>query len=373
MTVYITHTGAYLPGAPVTNDAIENHLGLVHGKPSRYKKRVLNSNGIRTRHYAIDAAGRTLSSNAQMAAQAAKACLAKAGLDQRRIGLLSCATSQGDLVLPGFASMVQAEMQLANVEIHNCHGICSSGMMALKAAFTSLACKEHHYALVVASELASRLFKASRYEALAREQELDFNSEFLRWMLSDGAGAWLLAEGEAALAFPGVKLQIDWIRGFSHADAYPVCMSVGRANDSELTWQDYPTYAAAEAAGALLIRQDVRLLDAVVKNGVDGYLRLIEQGRLEPQRIDHVLCHYSSHHFRGRIFELLRTAGVMIDEPKWYTNLYERGNTGCASLFIMLDEFLRAKPLNAGEKILCMVPESGRFNSVFMGLTVAAI
>jgi 3-oxoacyl-[acyl-carrier-protein] synthase-3 len=60
----------------------------------------------------------------------------------------------------------------------------------------------------------------------------------------------------------------------------------------------------------------------------------------------------------------------MIPEEKWYTNLYERGNTGCASIFIMLDEFARMRELKEGEKIICMVPESGRFNSAYMQLTV---
>jgi 3-oxoacyl-[acyl-carrier-protein] synthase-3 len=83
-----------------------------------------------------------------------------------------------------------------------------------------------------------------------------------------------------------------------------------------------------------------------------------------------VLCHYSSDFFRGKIFELLSAAGAMVPEQRWYTNLYERGNTGCASIFIMLDEFLQTKNPQPGETIFCMVPESGRFNTAYMLLTV---
>ena len=60
----------------------------------------------------------------------------------------------------------------------------------------------------------------------------------------------------------------------------------------------------------------------------------------------------------------------MIPEEKWYTNLYERGNTGCASLFIMLDEFARTQDYKAGDTVFCHVPESGRFNTVYVHLTV---
>jgi 3-oxoacyl-[acyl-carrier-protein] synthase-3 len=114
----------------------------------------------------------------------------------------------------------------------------------------------------------------------------------------------------------------------------------------------------------------VRLLENIVKLGVDGYLRLIAEGRVHADKVNHVLCHYSSHYFRGKIFAMMQQAGVGIPEHKWYSNLYSRGNTGCASIFIMLDEFRRSRPHQAGDTILCMVPESGRFNNAYMQLTV---
>ncbi|SEA07166.1 beta-ketoacyl-ACP synthase III [Alkalimonas amylolytica] len=363
MSVYISSTGHFLPGPAISNDEMESILGLVHGKPSRLRRRILQSNGIQQRHYAIDAEHRTLFSNSGMAAKAVENCLADSFIGKSQLTMLSAATSQGDLVLPGFGSMVQAELQLADVELHTSHGICSSSMMALKAAYTGILAGEHSTAMVVASELTSRLFKARRYEVAGAE--LDFNAEFLRWMLSDGAGALLLESSPRAGSF-----RIDWIRGFSHADAYPVCMSVGQAPNENRSWQDYPSYAEAEAAGALLLRQDVRVLDAIVQLGVDGYLRLIAEGLIQPERVDHVLCHYSSHYFKSKIFDMMQQAGVGLAEEKWYSNLYHRGNTGCASIFIMLDEFRRTQSYQPGDTILCMVPESGRFNTVYMQLTV---
>jgi 3-oxoacyl-[acyl-carrier-protein] synthase-3 len=270
-------------------------------------------------------------------------------------------------VIPGFGSMVQAGLGIPEVELHTAHGICSSSAMAFRAAVNSVRLGDQSSALVVASELASRLFKHTRYEAAGGFDAIDFDAEFLRWMLSDGAGAWLL-EG----APRGRCLRVDWIRSYSHADVMPVCMSIGSPTDStdRRSWQDFPTYAAAEAAGALLIRQDVRLLEHIVKLGVDGALRLIGEGLLDTNRLDHLLCHYSSHHFRSRIFDLLDMCGARIAEEKWYTNLYTRGNTGCASILIMLDEFLRSDLAGPGETLLCMVPESGRFNVAYLHFTV---
>ena len=364
MSVYINNTGRYLPGPAIDNDNIESILGLVNNKPSRLKTKILKSNGIETRHFAINKDHSTLISNAEMAAKAGLDCLKSSAISVRGIDMLSVATSQGDLILPGFGSMVQAELKAEDVELHTAHGICSSSMMALKTAFMAIKCGEHTNALVIASELASRLFKASRYEAT--NTSLDFNAEFLRWMLSDGAGASLLENKPR-----GLCCRIDWIKSFSHADSFPVCMSVGHPSKTKtMSWQDYSSYAEAEKNGALLIRQDVRLLENIVKLGVDGFLRLIHQGLIEPDQIDHVLCHYSSDYFRSKIFDMMIQAGVAIPEKKWYSNLKMRGNTGCASIFIMLDEFLKTRPYSTGDTIICMVPESGRFNTAYMKLTV---
>ena len=149
-------------------------------------------------------------------------------------------------------------------------------------------------------------------------------------------------------------------------------MTVGRPTDraDARTWLDFPTFGEAEAAGALLIRQDLKLLDHIVEVGVDGALALIEEGLLDVREVDHFLCHYSSHHFRGRIVKLLEMAGAMIPEERWYTNLYTRGNTGCASIFVMLDEFLQDGRASVGDRILLMVPESGRFNAAYVHLTM---
>ena len=366
MNAYLTSTGAFLPGPPIDNSEIEDYLGLVEGKPSRLKARILKANGIQTRHYAIDRAQRTTLSNAQMAVSAATQCMDDSPIPVRSVGMLSCATTQGDMVVPGFGSMVQAGLGIPAVELLTTHGICSSTVMALKAAANSLRLGEHRSALVVASELASRLLKNTRYEAAGGWEAMDFNSEFLRWMLSDGAGACLLESVPR-----GRCLRIDWIRSFSHADAFPVCMGIGAPTDTRdtRTWQDFSTYAQAEAAGALLIKQDVRLLELMVKLGVDGALRLIEEGVLVNQDVDHFLCHYSSHHFRGKIADLLVMSGASIPEDRWFTNLYTRGNTGAASILIMLDEFLRDGRAAPGDKILCMVPESGRFNTAYMHFT----
>ncbi|MDX2106060.1 MAG: beta-ketoacyl-ACP synthase III [Candidatus Melainabacteria bacterium] len=377
---YITASGTFLPGDPVDNENIEAKLGYVHGKPSKLKKRILASNGILTRHYALDDKQRSTHQNRDLAVAAARECLKGSEIDEKSIDLLAVASTQGDLPLPGLASLVQAELAIGPLEIITTHGVCSASMMALKSAFNQLRVGEKKNAMVVASEMASRLLKKSRYEAVSNLR-IDLESEFLRWMLSDGAGAFLLQDKPR---WRGLSLRIDWIEIVSFASHYDLCMSCGTNNQSlwskdfeqnqknihDLSWQDYTSYADAEANGALLIRQNLKLLEDVVKVGVDGFLKLINDGKIKADEIDHFVCHYSSHHFKGRILELLKLAGALIPEEKWFTNLYTKGNTGCASIFIALDELLKTGSLKTGQTIFCVVPESGRFANAYMKLTV---
>ena len=369
---YIVSTGSYLPGEPIPSDEIDQYLGLVHGKRCPLMRRVLKSNGIQTRHYALDKEQRVTHSVEELATRAARQSLERAGLELEKLTMLATASSQADLALPGLASMVHAQLELPECEIISAHGVCSSGMMALKSALNAVRLGEHQRALVCAAEQPSRQLRASRYEAaLAQEGSPRFEADaaFLRWMLSDGAGAALISSQPARR---GLSLRVEWLRLRSFAHALPVCMYAGRSpREGALnSWLDYPTYAEAEADGAMLLRQDTRLLDHIVKLGVQELLEAIKLGMIEVKEIDHFLCHYSSHFFKGPIAELLELSGAMIPEERWFTNLYTKGNTGCASIFIMLDDLLHSGRLKEGETILCAVPESGRFSVALAKMTV---
>ena len=344
----------------------------VKNRPSRVKARILKSNGIQQRHYAIDRQQKTTVSNSQMAAAAVRDTLEKAGLTPQTIDLLACGTTWPDLLVPGFANMVHGELpELSAIETTSHQGVCCAGVAALKYATSQVKLGQKRQAVAVASELASRLFKHTRFEAetaIQSGETLPFDTEFLRWMLSDGAGACLVSDRPAA---SGISLKVEWIEMVSHSNAYPTCMYAGVDSPEQLTsWMDYPSQADAARQGALNLRQNIRLLDTVVQLGVEGWLRLIEAGRVKPDDIDWLLCHYSSHFFRSQIVDLLEKANCMIPEEKWFTNLYTRGNTGCASIYLMLEELFNSDKLQPGQKIFCFVPESGRFTTAYMMLTV---
>ncbi len=372
---FINSIGKFLPGNAISNHEMEEYLGLVNNRPSKVKSRMLKSNGIQQRYYALDKNQKTTHLNSQMAAYAVQDALEKLDFPANEIDLLCAATTWADLLVPGFASMVHGELpEFSPIELNTSMGVCCAGIGSLKYAASQIKLGEKRNAIAVASELPSRLFKHTNFEAetnIKAGKSLGFDSEFLRWMLSDGAGAFLIQNHPNST---GISLKVEWIEMVSHANAYPVCMYAGTNNETaQKSWTDYSSYTEATQAGAINLRQNIRLLDNVVKLGVEGWLKLIELGRVKPDEIDWLLCHYSSHFFKGQIVELLNKAGCMIPEEKWFTNLYTRGNTGCASIYLMLEELFHSGNLKPGQKIFCFIPESGRFTTAYMLLTVEGI
>jgi 3-oxoacyl-[acyl-carrier-protein] synthase III len=366
MSAYITSVGSHLPGEPVGNDEITSYLGHTGGS-ERLRRRMLDANGIEKRHYAIDRTGKTSMLNEEMAVAAIRSALGTRSLTPKDVGMLATGTTQGDLPVPGFASMVHGRLGGGPMELLSAGGVCCSGVAALRAAEAAVSLGRHRVAVAVGSELVSRSLRASRFPDAASPS---LDAEFLRYMLSDGAGAVVI---EPEPRRDGISLRIDWSHLVSHAHRFPVCMYAGAAGPGSIaagsTWQDQPTPGDAHTAGMLNLRQDTSILGNIVALGVEEYVALVREGRLVPDQIDHLLVHYSSEYFRSDIVRLMSEAGLMIPEERWFTNLRTKGNTGAASIFIMLDEAFNGGRFQPGDRILLMVPESGRFSVSFVHLT----
>jgi 3-oxoacyl-[acyl-carrier-protein] synthase-3 len=77
----------------------------------------------------------------------------------------------------------------------------------------------------------------------------------------------------------------------------------------------------------------------------------------------------SSYYFEPAVKKIIAELSPSGEVPYW-TNLRTAGNTGAASIYIMLDEYLKTRPVAPGDRILLFVPESGQFNYVLASLTV---
>ncbi len=368
--VFVTRTGAYLPLEPVGNDEIEQVLGMVGGRPSKARRLILRSNGIRTRHYALDrATGRPVMTNAQMAAKAVRALG-----DVGRVDCLAAATSRPDQLMPGHGVMVHGELGWPRLEVLSLAGICVAGAAAFKHAWLAVKAGDAQRAVAVASELASLGLHARNFDAevehkvkeLEARPEIAFEKDFLRWMLSDGAGAVLLEDQPRG----PLSLRVQWVELSSAAHELPVCMYSGAEKTSDQSLAGWQNYSADEWArqSIFAVKQDVKLLNDNVTRAtlIEPLRALVKKYDLTARDIDWFLPHISSNFFSGLAAAGVAEAGLDIPRERWFTNLESKGNTGSASPFIMLDELFRSGRIQKGHTLLMYIPESGRFSSGFI-------
>lgn len=366
--VFITGVGEYLPGPPVPNADIEDYIGRVSGRSSTFGVRALRWNGVRTRHYAFDRNGSSRHSNASMCAKAVQVAASDAGLELNNLTFLAAATTQGDLLVPGHAAQVQAELQRGPMEIASFQSVCGASLMAAKAAWLNVRAGEHAVAAACAGEFSSRWFRPSFYEGTAlvdAKGRLSPEADFLRFTLSDGAGAVVM---EAQPPAGRLGLRVRSIEIVSMADQFAPCMMAGAPlGQHEKAWGlDGPS--TAHAAGGIALAQDFQSLKRIIRAWIGVYLQRVEDGRIDPATIDHLLFHYSAHSIREDIITLLRDTNGMINEARWFSVLADVGNVGSASIWVMLARFMKSKRLRPRQRILCIVPESGRALIGFMML-----
>jgi len=380
MDVFINDIAAFLPNEPVNNDEIEEVLGRINDIPSRTKKIMLRNNKIETRYYAIDrASGRMTHTNAQLTAEAVRKLRPYENFELKDIECMSCGTTTPDLLFPGHALMVLGELGLGGCEAVTTSGICICGMTALKFAFLNVAAGCTKNAVATGSDLASS-YSRKRFFTPGALPETDlekkpiraFDAEFLRWMLSDGAGAVFLSGDRNR---DRISLKIEWIENISYAGELETCMYAGgvkKEDGSVVGWRDIEALDPAVAGFKFLIKQDTKLLAReIVHTAMHRALaRVVRKYALKPEEIDWYLPHYSSGYFRDKFYNGMKEINFEIPYEKWFTNLAAKGNTGSASIFIIMEELFHCGQLKKGQKLLCFIPESGRFSHCYMLLTV---
>lgn len=366
--VYITKASTFLPNEPVQNDEMEDYLGLVNGKPSKAKSLILRNNQIKTRYYALDKNGQSTHTNAEITAEAING-LFDENFKKEDMELLSCGTTSADQIQPSHASMVHGKLNIGqSVEINTSMGLCNSGMNALNYGFLSLKAGVKNNAVCVGSERMSALMTADKFNHEAENLKLleekpivAFKREFLRWMLSDGAGAFLL---EKKPRENEISLKIEWIDFYSYAHQIEACMYSGceKQEDGSLkSWADYPSEEWLKQS-IFALKQDTKILDQyILVKGAESLRTSFDKHQLDPDTVDHVLAHISSGYFKNGLKEEFANVGLDFPWEKWFYNLSEVGNIGAGSIFIAVEQLMNSGKLKKGEKILLCVPESGRF------------
>nr|WP_295867205.1 beta-ketoacyl-ACP synthase III [uncultured Chitinophaga sp.] len=374
--VYITRLSKFLPNKPVENEEMESILGMVDGRPSRARLKILGNNKIKNRYYSLDQDGNSTHSNAEMTANAVSA-LFDEKFPISKLQLLACGTTSPDQLLPNHAAMVHGLLKCQPVELIAATGACAAGMQAFKYAWMSIRCGNTVNAVSTGSEKFSAWMLAQKFQpeaenlkALDENPIIAFEKDFLRWMLSDGASAALFQDKPNE---EGLSLRVDWVEILSYANELETCMyagSIKNPDGSTKGWIDMTPDEWAQHS-VFSFKQDTRLLGKnIVPSGAQMWKELVERHNINLDEIDFFLPHLSSEFFRLKIDEEITRLGVPIPLEKWFTNLAWVGNVGTASPYLMLEELMNTGRFKKGQKIVMMVPESARFSYAYAHITV---
>ena len=143
-------------------------------------------------------------------------------------------------------------------------------------------------------------------------------------------------------------------------------LAIGRLK----SWKEFSPNEIKER-GVLVGKQDIRQLKKfAIKYWADHIETILAKHNVKPEEVNYVIPHLSSMLFYEQFNDELVLRGIALTKEKWFINLPLVGNVGSAAIYVALEELVRTKNLKRGEKILLLVPESGRFSYGTVLLTV---
>jgi 3-oxoacyl-[acyl-carrier-protein] synthase-3 len=306
-SIGILGTGAYVPKEEIRNEEIAARFDVT-------TEWIERKTMIQCRHYAAPH-----EATSDLAAKAAEAALADAGLTAAQVDFLIVSTSTGDHAVPATACLVQTLIGADRAACFDLNIACSGFVYALEVARSLLATRPGAHALVVAADLYSRF--------------IDHDDRSTAVLLGDGAGAAVLGE----VADCGI-LDVD-LRGFGGAAELLLIEAGGSRR---------PASAETVADGSHLLRMRGREVTEFVLGNVPGALtELVRRNGLEPAEVDHFVPHQANGVLVGKVAQ---EAGL--GWAQMHLTLPRYGNMGSASIAVTLDDANRRGALRDGELVL---------------------
>ncbi|MCH9698737.1 MAG: ketoacyl-ACP synthase III [Gammaproteobacteria bacterium] len=302
MSLYsrIAGTGSYLPSQVRTNNDISKMVDTSD-------EWIFDRTGIHERRIAGDQ--ETASSMAGIAAQRA---LDAAGLQAANIDLIIVATSSPDTIFPSTACLLQHRLQAPQCAAFDIQAACSGFIYALSVADQFIKTGQAKKALVVGSEINSRL--------------LDWNDRRTCILFGDGAGAVILTPSEN----PGI------LSTHIHSDG----------NYSDLLYIPNPAGGLCSADAVIHMSGN-----EVFKVAVNTLGRIVDEtlmaNGLNKSDIDWLVPHQANIRI---IKATAKKLGMSLD--KVILTIEHQGNTSSASVPLALDEGIRDGRIKRGDTVL---------------------
>ena len=308
MTRYsrITGTGSYLPPRRVTNAELVADLASRGIESSN--EWIVERTGIQARHFADAAVACS-----DLALEAARHALQAASLRAQDIDLIIVATSTPDMVFPSTAAILQHKLGASGCPVFDVQAVCSGFVYALTVADAMIRAGTARRALVVGSEIFSRL--------------LDFNDRTTCVLFGDGAGAVVLEASET----PGI------LASDLHADGRHVgirCVP-GHVSGGQIAGRPLLTMD-----GPAVFKLAVGVLESAARATLD-------KAGLKESDIDWLIPHQAN-------IRIMQGTARKLKLPleRMVVTVDQHGNTSAASIPLALDYAVRAGQIKEGETVM---------------------
>jgi len=267
-------------------------------------------------------------SASSLAGHAARQALAAAGITAAELDIIIVCTFSGDYVFPPLSAKLHQDLGAKGAQIYDLQANCAGVVAGLTAASDRIARDPTlRHALVVGVELCSRYVDRS-----------DVNTAVY---LSDGAGALVLGrcetgQGIQASAFFTDSTHYESVRLRGGGSSHPL---QGRGFDA--------TVDHMEMNGIATWKQAITHLPKVMR-------RACEKQGVTLQEVDFFLFHQAN----LRLIEyVMAKTGVAADRT--HTNVAQVGNTGSASIAIVLSEAVKQGRLQPGMLVMLAAVGAG--------------
>ncbi len=356
--VYVCGSGSYLPGAPVAFKDIETVLGTLDQAPTKIQKWLKRSHPVMGElldidfvHYGINPeTGEFSEDNISMAASAAHSALAMAEMDANDIDLICYGSAHQDQ-MPTASVRIQEELGIEVCDELSIHANCTSAYKALYLGHQLIRNGQNRNALILSANMSSSELRADYYN----QELVDKESLFLRWFLSDGAGAVVLSSARSKSA--GYRVETTYIE--SVGGKRPSLMY----NNRPALWLN-PRQEYEEARHHLRqnFRNALSTSDFQEDGGsifFNGFMRMIKKAEVDPETIRCFQINLPTKHIVDSIKEEMVAIGLNPDI--FYSKLDQLGYCGPPMIFICLDKIIREETFAPKEKIASFVTEVSKF------------
>ncbi|MBI1424342.1 MAG: beta-ketoacyl-ACP synthase III [Gammaproteobacteria bacterium] len=297
----IIGTGSYLPGKVLTNYDLEKIVDTSHDW-------IFTRSGIVERHIAAEG---ELASD--LAEQASRRAIEAAGISVEDIDLVIVATTTPDQIFPSTACILQDKLGIKQGAAFDVQAVCSGFVYALNTADLFIRGGQARNALVVGTEVLSRL--------------LNWEDRTTCVLFGDGAGAVVLQASET----PGI------LSAKLHADGHHRGMLQATGHIGKGAVQGDPFI---KMDGQAVFKFAVKVLSEVVEE-------VLAENQLQGSDIDWLVPHQAN----IRIMEATaKKLGLSMDNV--VVTVAHHGNTSAASIPLALDTAVRDGRIRPGQHVL---------------------